>query len=146
MGRLQEWMEEKFVGQPDRPSEPALSLIMGLTHKNFNEMDIWKVEEAIFVLSSWLYYISYQLGTLEGRGNAMDNQLKGEITLAAQRIKSGYFDERFQLAKASDPKFRERSMEVFEIKAKAGTLKELKFSIKDKIDVLKMTYYRRRKQ
>lgn len=145
MGRLNKWVEENFTEEPNKPDEAKLSGIMGLPYHRFKDMPIHEVERAIFILGSWIYYIGYQLGVLEGRANAMENELNADIAFEAQKLKDGYFNERCDLAKANNPKLRERSSALYETKAQAGTLKEMKFAIKDKVDALKMIYYRRRK-
>ncbi len=145
MGRLNEWVKENFTDEPNKPDEEKLSGIMGLPYARFREMPMHEVERAVFILGSWVYYIGYQLGVLEGRARAMENALNIDIAFEAQKLKDGYFPERCELAKANNPKLRDRSIKLFELKAQAGTLKEMKFAIKDKVDALKMIYYRRRK-
>ena len=144
MGKLDNWIEQTLDAKPDKPDEEKLNSIMCLDYSSFNKMKLWDIERAIYILSSWLYYVSYQHGILHGRSKAMRSNLDSEIAFEAQKYKSGYFEERKELAKSNNADLKDRSIKIYEIEAQSNSLKEIKFSIKDKIDVLKMIYYRKR--
>lgn len=144
MGKLNEWIKDNFSDEPVKPDEEKLNVIMSLPYSDFNKMKIWDIERAIFILSSWLYYIGYQFGVIEGRAKAITSAFNSELAFEAQKFKTGYFEERRELAKANSPTLTDKSIEVYKITAQANTLKEMKFGIKERVDILKMIYYRKR--
>ena len=145
MGRLNDWLTENYIGEPHKP-DGDIRGILDIPYRDMNSFPAEDVERCVFVLNAWLYYISYQLGLLEGRTRANKTLVDDEITFASQKYDAYNFKEKYTLAKVNNRSLKEKSDKLLMEEAKVTSLKELKFAIRDKIDVVKMIYFRKRGQ
>jgi hypothetical protein len=143
MGRLNDWLSENYIAEPIKP-DGDIRGILDIPYKDMNSFPAEDIERCVFVLNAWLYYISYQLGVLEGRTRANKTLVEDEITFAAQKYDAYNFKEKCALAKVNDKGLKQKSDKLLLEEAKVTSLKELKYAIRDKIDTVKMIYFRKR--